>query len=192
MDQPLGRAVGNALELLEARATLRGEGPPDFTELVLTATGQLLAFSDLGVDATEGRRRAEAAVADGSALEAYDRWVRAQGGDPSEDMLPRAPVVRTLEALGAGYIRALRALPVGIAALELGAGRVRKDEAIDHAVGVVCLRKRGDRVERGEALAEIHARTDEAANAAADRVLAAYELGESPPDDRPILLDLVT
>jgi len=192
MDQPLGRAVGNALELLEARATLRGEGPPDFTELVLTATGQLLAFSDLGVDATEGRRRAEAAVADGSALEAYDRWVRAQGGDPSEDVLPRAPIVRTLEAPDAGYIRALRALPVGIAALELGAGRVRKDEAIDHAVGVVCLRKRGDRVERGEALAEIHARSDEAANAAADRVLAAYELGESPPDDRPILLDLVT
>jgi pyrimidine-nucleoside phosphorylase len=192
MDQPLGRAVGNALELLEARATLRGEGPPDFTELVLTATGQLLAFSDLGVDAAEGRRRAEAAVADGSALEAYDRWVRAQGGDPSEDVLPRAPVVRTLEAPDPGYIRALRALPVGIAALELGAGRVRKDEAIDHAVGVVCLRKRGDRVERGETLAEIHARTDDAANAAAERVLAAYELGESPPDNRPILLDLVT
>jgi pyrimidine-nucleoside phosphorylase len=192
MDQPLGRAVGNALELLEARATLRGEGPPDFTELVLTATGQLLAFSDLDVDAAEGRRRAEAAVADGSALETYDRWVRAQGGDPSEDVLPRAPVVRTLEAPDAGYIRALRALPVGIAALELGAGRVRKDEAIDHAVGILCLRKRGDRVERGEALAEIHARTDEAATAAADRVLAAYELGESAPDDRSILLDLVT
>jgi pyrimidine-nucleoside phosphorylase len=192
MDQPLGRAVGNALELLEARATLRGEGPPDFTELVLTATGQLLAFSDLGVDAAEGRRRAEAAVADGSALEAYDRWVRAQGGDPSEDVLPRAPVVRMLESPEAGYVRALRALPVGIAALELGAGRVRKDDAIDHAVGVVCLRKRGDRVERGEALAEIHARTDEAANDAAESVLAAYDLGESPPDDRPILLDLVT
>jgi pyrimidine-nucleoside phosphorylase len=192
MDQPLGRAVGNALELLEARATLRGEGPPDFTELVLTATGQLLAFSDLGVDAEEGRGRAEAAIQDGSALEAYDRWVRAQGGDPSEDALPRAPVVRTLDAPEAGYVRALRALPVGIAALELGAGRARKDDAIDHAVGVVCLRKRGDEVERGEALAEIHARTDEAANAAADRVLAAYELGESPPDDRPILLDLVT
>jgi thymidine phosphorylase len=97
-----------------------------------------------------------------------------------------------LESPEAGYVRALRALPVGIAALELGAGRVRKDDAIDHAVGVVCLRKRGDNVERGQALAEIHARTDEAANDAADRVLAAYELGESPPDDRPILLDLVT
>jgi pyrimidine-nucleoside phosphorylase len=192
MDQPLGRAVGNALEILEARATLRGEGPPDFTELVLTATAQLLAFSDLGVDAEEGRRRAEAAVQDGSALATYDRWIRAQGGDPSEDALPRAPVIRTLEAPEAGYVHALRALPVGIAALELGAGRVRKDEAIDHGVGVVCLRKRGDRVERGEPLAEIHARTDEAADAASRRVLAAYELGESAPAERPILLDLVT
>ncbi len=191
MDQPLGRAVGNALELLEARATLRGDGPPDFTELVLTATAQLLAFSDLGVDVAEGRSRAEAAIQDGSALETYDRWVRAQGGDPSEDALPRAPVVRTLEAPQAGYVSALRALPVGIAALELGAGRARKDDAIDHAVGVVCLRKRGDRIERGEPLAEIHARTDEAADAAADRVLAAYELGESPPEERPIVLDLV-
>ncbi|HET9674436.1 MAG TPA: thymidine phosphorylase [Gaiellaceae bacterium] len=192
MDQPLGRAVGNALELLEARATLRGEGPPDFTELVLTATAQLLAFSDLGVDVAEGRSRAEAALHDGSALETYDRWVRAQGGDPSEDALPRAPVVRTLDAPQAGYVSALRALPVGIAALELGAGRARKDDTIDHAVGVLCLRKRGDRIERGETLAEIHARTDEAADAAADRVLAAYELGESRPEERPIVLDLVT
>ncbi len=192
MDQPLGRAVGNALELLEARATLRGEGPEDFTELVLTATAQLLAFSDLGVDATEGRRRAEAALHDGSALAMYDRWIQAQGGDPSEDALPRAPVVRTLEAPEGGHIRALHALPVGIAALELGAGRVRKDDSIDHAVGIVCLRKRGVQVEQGEPLAEIHARTDGAADAAAERVLAAYELGDTPPGDRPIVLDLVT
>jgi pyrimidine-nucleoside phosphorylase len=192
MDQPLGRAVGNALELLEARATLRGEGPPDFTELVLTATSHLLAFSDLGVDVAEGRRRAEAAVQDGSALATYDRWISAQGGDPSEDVLPRTRVVRTLEAPQAGNVRGLRALPIGIAALELGAGRARKDDEIDHAVGIVCLRKRGDRVERGDPLAEIHARTEEAAGAAADRVLAAYELGESPPEERSILLDLVT
>src|SRR6187402_2025324 len=82
MDQPLGRAVGNALEVHEARDTVRGDGPDDFTELVLDATARLLAHSDLGVDLEEGRRRAEAAVADGSALEAYERWIRAQGGDP--------------------------------------------------------------------------------------------------------------
>jgi pyrimidine-nucleoside phosphorylase len=190
MDQPLGRAVGNALEIREARATLIGEGPDDFTELVLTASAHLLALSDLGVDEDEGRRRAEAAVRDGSAFERYERWVRAQGGDPSEDALPRAAVVRTVEAPGAGHVRRLRALQIGIAALELGAGRARKDEAIDHAVGVVCLRKRGDGVERGEPIAEVHARTDSAATAAAEQVLDAYEFGEEPPEHRPIVLEV--
>ena len=191
MDQPLGRAVGNALEIREARATLVGEGPPDFTELVLTASAHLLALSDLEIDQEEGRRRAEAAVRDGSALERYERWVRAQGGDPNEDALPRAAVARTVEAPATGFVRRLRALPVGIAALELGAGRARKDDTIDHAVGVVCLRKRGDAVERGEPIAEVHARTDEAAAAAADVVLGAYELGEEPPEHRPIVLDVL-
>jgi pyrimidine-nucleoside phosphorylase len=191
MDQPLGRAVGNALEIKEACATLVGEGPDDFTELVLTASAHLLALSDLGVDEEEGRRRAEAAIREGTALERYGRWVRAQGGDPSDDALPRAAVVRTVEADGTGYVRRLRALPVGIAALELGAGRARKDDAIDHAVGVVCLRKRGDAVERGEPIAEIHARTDEAAAAAADVVLGAYEVGAKPPEHRPIVLDVI-
>jgi pyrimidine-nucleoside phosphorylase len=192
MDQPLGRAVGNALEITEARATLAGEGPEDFTELVLTASAHLLALSDLGIDDEEGRTRAEEVVSDGSALERYERWVRAQGGDPSGDALPRAGVVRTVEARDAGYVRRLRALPVGIAALELGAGRARKDDSIDHAVGVVCLRKRGDAVERGEALAEVHARDDATAVAAADAVLAAYELGPEPPEQRPIVLEVLT
>jgi thymidine phosphorylase len=117
--------------------------------------------------------------------------VRAQGGDPSEDVLPRASVVQVLEAPTGGYVRALHALPVGIAALELGAGRTRKDDDIDHAVGVVCLRKRGDEVKRGEALAEIHARDDVAAEAAAGAVLAAYELGTESPEPRPIVLDVL-
>ena len=192
MDQPLGRAVGNALELREARATLRGEGPSDFTELVVSASAHLLAFSDLGIDEAEGRRLAEATLGDGSALERYERWIRAQGGDPSEEALPRAAVVREVASPAGGYVHALRALPVGIAALELGAGRVRKDDAIDHAVGVVCLRKRGDAVQPGEALAEIHARDEDAATAGAEAVLAAYELGPEAPPERPIVLDVVT
>ena len=84
MDQPLGRAVGNALEVREALDTVRGDGPPDFTELVLDACAHLLALSDLGVDEAEGRRRAEQAVADGSAAEVWSRWIAAQGGDPDE------------------------------------------------------------------------------------------------------------
>src|SRR5947207_11415093 len=112
MDQPLGAAVGNALEVREAVATIRGDGPPDFTELVLDASARLLALSDLGVGLHEGRRRALQAVADGSARAAYDRWVRAQGGDPSEDALESAPIIRTVAAPHAGLVTALSAVDV--------------------------------------------------------------------------------
>jgi len=189
MDQPLGRAVGNALELHEAVATLRGDGPADLTELVLDSATHLLALSDLGIDRAEARRRAEQAVADGSATAAYERWVRAQGGDPDVAALPKAPLVREVFAPRAGYVRRLAALPVGLAALHLGAGRRAKDEPIDHAVGVVCRKKRGDTVDAGEPLAEIHAHDDRAADEAAADVLAAYELGDEPPRARPIVLD---
>jgi pyrimidine-nucleoside phosphorylase len=191
MDQPLGRAVGNALEIREAVETICGEGPPDFTELVLDACARLLAFSDLGVDLDEGRRRAEAAVADGSALAAYERWVRAQGGDPSLDALEVAPVVRAVAAPRDGVVRRVGALAVGIAALELGAGRRTKADRVDHAVGVICRAKRGDTVMRGEALAEVHARDDSAADAAAAAVLGAYELGHEQVASGDVLLDVV-
>ena len=191
MDQPLGCAVGNALEVREAVATLRGEGPADFDELVLDACAHLLALSDLGVDRAEGRRLAKQAVADGSALSAYERWVRTQGGDPDEDALPRAPVVREVPALAAGYVQRLAALPVGLAALHLGAGRSDKDDPVDHAVGVVCRKKRGDAVETGEPLAEIHARDEDSADEAAADVLAAYELGDEMPRLRPIVLETI-
>jgi thymidine phosphorylase len=191
MDQPLGRAVGNALEIREAVATLRGEGPPDFTELVLQASAHLLAFSDLGVDQEEGRQKAEAAVADGSAVAAYERWIRAQGGDPSLDALEPAPYVATAEAPADGYVSRLRALDVGRAALHLGAGRSTKDDAIDHAVGIVCHKKHGDSVAAGEPVAEVHARTDEAAAAGVAELLSAYELAPEAPDQRPIVLDVL-
>src|SRR6266511_692290 len=98
MDQPLGQAVGNALEIRETLATLRGEGPPDFTELVLSACAHLLAFSDLEIGEEEGRARAEASVQDGTALAMYERWIAAQGGDSAEAVLPTAPVVREVLA----------------------------------------------------------------------------------------------
>ena len=190
-DLPLGAAVGNALEIVEARDTVRGEGPPDFTELVLDACARMLSLSDLGVDLDEGRRRAEAAVADGSALALYERWIRAQGGDPDPGALPAAPVVREVRAPRAGTVRRLGALEVGLAALHLGAGRRAKGDEIDHAVGVVCRVKRGARVAEGDALAEVHARDEAAAAEAAAAVLAAYELGDAPPREHPILLDVV-
>ncbi len=191
MDQPLGRAVGNALEIREAVATLRGIGPPDVVELVLSASAHLLALSDLGVDAEEGRARAEEAIATGAAAACYERWIRAQGGDPSLDALPTAPVVRDVVARDAGFVDAIAATAVGRAALHLGAGRVRKEDAIDHAVGIVCRAKRGDRVEAGQPLAEVHAREDASADAAAAVLQASYHLGPEPPEPRPIVLDVV-
>jgi pyrimidine-nucleoside phosphorylase len=191
MDQPLGHAVGNALEIRETVATLRGDGPADFTELVLSASAHLLAFSDLGVDEATGRERAAAAVEDGSALAAYERWIAAQGGDPDEGALPAAPVVRDVEAPRAGYVGAIGALDVGMAALRLGAGRHTKDDEIDHAVGVLCLKKRGDVVQAGETLAQVHARDDNSAARAGGEVLDAYTLADEAPAATPIVLETI-
>ena len=191
MDQPLGRAVGNALEIREAVETLRGEGPPDFTELVLASAAHLLALSDSGVDESEARSRAEQALDDGSASAAYERWIRAQGGDPALSALPVAPVVHEVHAPSAGYVARIGAVRVGMAALHLGAMRATKDAPIDHAVGVVCRCKRTDRVEAGAVLAEVHARDDAAAQEAAAEVLAAYELASEAPPERPIVLEVL-
>jgi thymidine phosphorylase len=192
MDRPLGRAVGNALEIREAVDTIRGRGPADFTELVLDSVAHLLALSDLGIDEHEGRGRAEDVVESGAAFGAYERWIEAQHGDPSLDVLPRAAVVREVAATRGGAVSALGAIRIGNAALHLGAGRRRKEDAIDHAVGIVCLKKRGDAVEAGEPLAEIHAHDAASAEAAESEVSAAYELADEAPAARPIVLEVIT
>ena len=191
MDQPLGAAVGNALELREAVETIAGRGPADFTELVLDASARLLALSDLGVDVVEGRRLAETTLADGSATAAYERWIRAQGGDPDPEVLPQAPVVRGVSAAYAGTVVRLGALAIGQVALELGAGRRTKEDPVDHAVGVVCRAKRGDTVSAGDVIAEIHARDEPSAALAAEKVQSAYGIGDELPRAHGILIDVV-
>jgi pyrimidine-nucleoside phosphorylase len=191
MDQPLGHAVGNALEIRETIATLKGDGPPDFSELVLGASAHLLALSDLDIGEEEGRTRAEASLHDGTALAMYERWIAAQGGDPAEAALPRASVVHEVLAPADGYVRAIGATDVGMAGLRLGAGRQTKDDVIDHAVGIRCLSKRGDAVATGDVLAEVHARDDASAQHAEAEVLAAYEIGDEAPLARPIVLETI-
>jgi pyrimidine-nucleoside phosphorylase len=191
MDQPLGAAVGNALEVREAVDTISAEGPPDLTELVLDASARLLSLSDLGVSLEEGRERAQQAMTDGSARERYERWIRAQGGDPDLDALPRAPFVTEVRAPRAGIVTRVGALSIGIASLELGGGRRQKDDAIDHSVGVVCSAKRGQTVEAGQVLADVHARDEESAARAVDAVAAAYEIGDEHPPPHGIVLDVI-
>jgi pyrimidine-nucleoside phosphorylase len=192
MDQPLGHAVGNALEVKEAVATIRGRGPEDFTELVLAACSQLLALSDLGIDLEEGRRRALRAMADGSAFQAYERWIRAQGGDPDLARLPSAPVVHEVVAEEDGVVEQVRALAIGVAALELGAGRRTKEDDVDHAVGILCHAKRGETIAKGQLLAEVHARDEASAARGVETVLAAYEVGAEAPRPQRIVLDVVS
>jgi pyrimidine-nucleoside phosphorylase len=191
MDQPLGHAVGNALEIREGVETLRGDGPTDLTELAVASAAHLVALCD-GVGRREARSRVETALRDGSGLAAYERWVRAQGGNPAEDALPKAPVVQPVLAARDGYVERLGALAVGLAAMHLGAGRTVKDDVIDHAVGVVCLRKRGDHVSAGDTLAEIHARNAHGAQAAAAEVEAAYELTDEEPRTTGVVLETLT
>ena len=191
MDQPLGHAVGNALEIREAVATLRGDGPADLTELSVASAAHLVTLCD-GAEQADARSRVEAAMRSGSALESYERWIRAQGGDPSEGALPHAPVVREVLAPRDGAVTRLGALAVGVASVHLGAGRAVKDAPIDHTVGIVCRAKRGDRVAAGDVLAEIHAGDAPAAEAAVAEVEAAYELGDEAPEPVGVILATVT
>jgi len=193
MDQPLGWAIGNAIEIAEARELLAGgEAPADLFSLAVQAAGQLLALSDLGVDVEEGRRRAEQAIEDGSALAAYERWIEAQGGNPSPDVLPTAPVRRELTAEQTGYVSAVSAIGFGRAALELGAGRRTKEDTIDHAVGIRCLVKRGDELQAGHVVAEILARDEVTAERALEQLRPLVSVADEPQPPRPIVFETLT
>jgi thymidine phosphorylase len=149
-------------------------------------------LSDLGIDAKEAQRLVAEAIAAGAALDVYERWIRAQGGDPSLDALPQAPVVRQVAAPTAGYVQRIATTAIGEAALGLGAGRLRKEDDIDHSVGILCLAKRGQQVRAGDVIAEVHADSDESAEAGATQVAAAYRIGPEPPQDVPIVLDVIS
>ena len=187
MEAPLGRTVGNRLEVEEAWQVLSGEGPDDVREVTLTLAGALLALSDLGVDEAEGRRRAAAALGDGRAAEHFERWCFVQGGrwKPGEFHRLAAHEAR---ATRAGYVTAVDAMAVGQAAQIAGAGRQRIDDTVDPAAGVLLERAVGDQVGAGEALAAVFSR-DPARRAQASEVLdRAFTVGdERPPPGRLVL-----
>jgi pyrimidine-nucleoside phosphorylase len=196
MESPLGAAVGNALEVAEACEMLAGRGPADFRELVLGSAARMAVLSDLDVDLHAGRRLAEEAVVSGAALRALERLVEAQGGDPRLaerpwDVLEAAPVVLAVPAPRAGSVARCGALAIGRSAMRLGAGRARKEDAIDHAVGLVVHAKPGAAVEAGEPLGHVHARDRAGAEQAAAEVLAAYELVDRPVERPPLVLETI-
>ncbi|HYZ10684.1 MAG TPA: thymidine phosphorylase [Actinomycetota bacterium] len=191
MSQPLGEAVGNALDIVEAVEVLRGQRPGRLADLTLEfAVAAQVAL--LKIEAAEARRRADEAVSSGAALESFRRMVEAQGGDPAvvEDpvaVLPAAPVTVPLEAERSGYLSAVDAEAVGRTAVALGAGRRRKGDPIDPAVGIVLRAKVGDRLEEGKPIGEIHARDEKFAAAATAAVNAALKASDSRPERPPLV-----
>jgi len=161
MDEPLGFAVGNALEVKEAMDTLKGKGPKDLTELCLTIGSHMLVLGEAGTSVESAREKLEEVISSGKALKKFAQFVEAQGGNPevidNYDILPRAKMISDYIASDDGYISSIDAEAVGKAVLELGAGRATKDDKIDSSVGIVLKHKVGDHVEAGDVLVEIHA-----------------------------------
>ncbi len=187
MDAPLGRAIGNRLEVEEAWDVLRGAGPGDVREVVLTLAGMLLALSDAGVDEGEGRRRAAAALADGRAAEHFERWCYVQGGTWKPGEYHRL-AGREVRAPRAGFVGAVDALAVGQAAQLAGAGRRTVDDTIDAAAGVVLARVVGDGVGGGDLLATVYARDGGRRERAAAVLETAFTVAEVSPERSPVVL----
>ena len=191
MDEPLGRAVGNALEVREAIAALKGEYRGDLTELCCTLGASILLLGGLASTEEEARAMAQRTIDDGSALNKLREFIRAQGGDArvadDPDLLPTAPVVYPVKADVNGYVNHMNAEGVGFVSLHLGGGRATKESVIDPAVGVVLEKKVGDTVHPGDTLAVIHAATQEAAEAAAAELRACYTITEEKPALQPFI-----
>jgi pyrimidine-nucleoside phosphorylase len=190
MNQPLGHAVGNALEVAEAIEALHGGGPLDFREHCLQVSAQMLQIGRRTSSLDEGRRMAEKAIADGTAFGKFRVLVEAQAGDVSyvdhPDKLPRARLVETIDSPRSGWLAQVRARDVGEASVALGAGRANKTDKVDHAVGIVVARKVGDRVEEGEALFSIHSNDEGKLAEARNRVLAAHVFSDAPVPALPL------
>jgi len=183
MDTPLGRAVGNAVEVEEAVATLSGQGPPDLVEVTLALAGEMLRLAGVSADPA-------AALADGSALQRYRAMIAAQDGDPDAP-LPVARHTRTLAAPGTGFLVRLDARGVGNAAWRLGAGRARKEDPVSAAAGVLCLAKPGDWVEEEQPLLELRTDDESRFDAALAALGDAVEIGQESPADQPPVIDRV-
>lgn len=195
MNQPLGNKVGNALELVEAIETLHGQGPADFVEHCLVASGYLLTLGGIASDEQHGRQLAQAALDDGSAWQWFRKLVIAQAGDVDyidhPQKLPAAKLVEIVPAPRSGYLSKIQAQAVGEAVVLLGGGRAKKGDTIDYSVGIVIHHKIGDQVEVGDPLFTVHASHADTASLAKQHVLAAHVWSDAPVDPLPMFYGVV-
>lgn len=195
MDQPLGRAVGNSLEVREAIDTLRGEGPADFKEVVFALGSQMLMLAGRAADEKEARALMEGVIEDGSALDKFAQFVRAQGGDAAPvydtSLLPVAGKTLEVTAKESGYVHRILAEDIGIACMTLGGGRETKESVIDLSVGIILEKKNGDAVSDGEVLATIYGNDNAKMQAAYEKIAHAYEIAKEPAAFVPVVREYI-
>ena len=195
MEQPLGHAVGNALELQEAIAILHGEGPQDISDLCYHEAVELLLMTGRTDSFTEADAIVQRAIRSGAAVAKLAEVIAAQGGDARQieqpQRLPQAPIHHMLTSPRSGYIASIHSEQVGLASMHLGAGRFKKGDTIDHRTGFVLQAKVGEYVRQGEPLIAIHARTQQEAEAIGDMLLACYAWSEEPIKVEPLIHDVI-
>lgn len=195
MDEPLGHAVGNALEVKEAIAALRGEYKSELLELCLTLGSCILTQAGMAADDAAARAMLEQTITDGSALKKLAEFVAAQDGDPAaiydSSLLPMAPVQMEVPSPASGYVRHIAATDVGLVSMRLGGGRATKDSVIDHSVGIVLRKKVDEPVTAGESLATIHAADEAAARKAVEELAACYTITPDAPPAEPFIKAII-
>ena len=194
MDQPLGYAIGNALEVKEAIDTLKGKGPKDLLELCLTLGSNMVVLAGAAKDTDEAREMLMETITSGKAIEKFKEFVEAQGGDSSviddTSNFHNAKYIIPVKATKDGVVSKIHAQNIGLVAMELGAGRATKDSIIDLAVGIVLEKKRGDKVKKGDVIAYIHADDEEKGNKAIEGILENYEISDSV-EEMPLIYDII-
>ncbi|MCR1934207.1 pyrimidine-nucleoside phosphorylase [Clostridium tepidum] len=195
MDQPLGYAIGNALEVKEAIDTLKGKGPKDLLELCLTLGSNMVILAEKANTIEEAKKMLLNTIEKGLAIEKLKEFVKAQGGDytlvDNTDKLPKAEYIIPVVCTKKGYINKIHAENIGIIASELGAGRTTKDSVIDLAVGIVLNKKRSDKVEKGDIIAYVHANDKRKGEEAAKNILNNYVIEEELKEELPLIYDIV-
>ena len=194
MDRPLGYAIGNSLEVVEAIQTLKGKGPEDLTELCVALASHILELAEKG-DYAECERAVRKAIENGDALQTFARMVAAQGGNAEwilqPENFPKAKYSHTVKAQKSGYIVKVDTEGYGVASLLLGAGRNTKEDVIDMAAGIYLCAKTGDYVQEGDAIAVLYADKEGCFAASEERILLATEIADNAPESQALILDIV-
>jgi pyrimidine-nucleoside phosphorylase len=195
MNQPLGYAIGNALEIMEASQTLQNAGPADLTKLSLELAARMIHLGKKAATLEEARRIAEQHLVDGSAYRKFKQVVAAQGGNPLAldkfELLPNATGMREIVSPRAGYVSSINAEDIGVASNMIGAGRDKKEDAIDPAVGIILEVKTGEKVDAGSVLCRLYYTKEDRVEEAAEMVEDAFRISAQKPDDRELILEVV-